>query len=609
MDVTEETNSTGGIELSEKARNLPDKPGVYIMKSSKKRIIYVGKAKSLKKRVRSYFMPDRDIKTRMLMENAVDLEFIITRNEYEALILENNLIKQWSPRFNINLKDGKTYPVIRITNEPFPRVFRTRRIIFDGSEYYGPFPDVGTLDLYMTFIRRMFPLRHCKGALRKRQHPCLYYHIKQCSAPCCGLITESEYAKTVDGVRKLLTGKVSEIKAELDDKMRIAAADFRYEEAAVYRDQMQTLDHFTELQRVVDFSRGARDYIGFYTLNTLCTFVVLKHREGNISGREIYQTRLYSNDEDALVQFILQYYGAMSNNLLPSAVFLPIQTDTDVLSSFFNEKMGKKIEVRIPAKGEHFEIVNSAIENAKQDIEVRKSGLTMSESLEELRKVLGIEKTPLRIEGFDISHLGGRHTVASMVSFENGLPDKGSYRYFKMKSLEDGRIDDYESIREAVARRYTRVINDDLSKPDLILIDGGKGQLNAALGILKALGLGEIPVLGLAKKNEEIFTPQRENPIILERTSSALRILTAVRDESHRFATGLNKRLRKKSVTRLLLEEIPGIGPKKSTMLLKRFGSIKAIISTEPAILAKSAKIKEESAVGLIEYLKSVYRE
>jgi excinuclease ABC subunit C len=600
MDDIEASNETG--DLAAKAALFPDKPGVYIFKNEKRRIIYVGKAKSLKKRIRSYFVPGKDVKTAFLMEAARELDFILTRNEYEALVLENNLIKQWSPRFNIRLKDGKTYPVIRITNETFPRVFKTRRIMLDGSEYYGPFPDGSRIDLYMSVIRRMFPLRRCKGPFRKREHPCLYYYIKQSSCPCCGLITEEEYAKLVDGVRKLLAGRTAEIKSELEESMRKAATLMKYEEAAMYRDRLAVLEHVSGIQQVVDLESGTSDYIGFYTLNTLCTYVVLKVRSGNIAGKEVFQTGLYTTEEDALLQFILQYYGKM--NQRPSALYLPIETDTDAVESFFREKLGKKVRVLVPKKGKHAGIVNTAIENAREDVELAPGGPASTGALEELKNVLGLPSLPARIEGFDISHLAGKHTVASMVSFHNGKPDKASYRHFTMKSLDPGTIDDFESIREAVARRYTRVINEGEPAPDLVLIDGGIGQANAASHILRAMGLGHVPCVGLAKKNEEIFFPGNEVPLVLERTSSALRVLQAVRDESHRFATGLNKRLRKKSASRLSLEKVEGIGPKKSAALLAHFGSLAGVLNATIEEIESVAKIGGETAKLLIEFLK-----
>jgi excinuclease ABC subunit C len=604
MDQMANQQTTSTNELLEKASLFPDKPGVYLMKNEKKKIIYVGKAKSLKNRIRSYFS-SMDPKTRLLMEAARDLDFIITRNEYEALVLENNLIKQWSPFYNIKLKDGKTYPMIRITNEQFPRVFKTRRIILDGSEYYGPFPDGSRIDLYMNIIRKMFPLRRCKGPLKKRSHPCLYYHIKQCSGACCGLITKEKYGEIISGVRKLLSGKSSEIKADLEASMKEAAETLRYEEAAIFRDRLSVFEHVGEIQHTIDLNEDALDYIGFYTTGTLCTYVVLKVRSGNIAGKEVYQTRHYTTDEDALVQFILQYYGKL--NLSPKSIFIPINTDTDQIESFFREKLGKRVHIRVPERGKHRHIVDKAIENAREDIELRKQGLSSTGALEELRIVLGLETVPATIEGFDISHLSGKFTVASMVAFEHGRPDKGSYRYFKIKSLGEGRVDDFESIREAVARRYTRVINEGERKPDLVLIDGGLGQVNAATHILKALGLTEIACIGLAKKNEEIYFPGKDKPLVLERTSSALHILQAVRDESHRFATGLSKRLRKKSISRLVLEKIEGIGPKKSVMLLKKFGSVKGIMDASIEEIEKEGKIGRDTANNLVSYLKNEY--
>jgi excinuclease ABC subunit C len=589
-------------DIEKKAALFPDKPGLYIMKNEKKKIIYVGKAKSLKKRIRSYFNSGTGIKTQALMDSVRELDFIITRNEYEALILENNLIKQWYPHFNIRLKDGKTYPMIRITNEPFPRVFKTRRIILDGSEYYAPFPDGSRVDLYMDIIHKLFPLRRCKGAVGSRKYPCLYYHMKLCSGACAGLISEEKYDELVAGVRKLLGGKTADLKAELELNMKASSDAMKYEDAARYRDSIATLDHVSEVQKVVDFHGAASDYVGFYTLGSQCTYVVLKVRSGNIAGKEVFQTNHYTTDEDALVQFVLQYYSSI--NLHPDILYLPIETDTEAIESFFVEKCGKKVSVRVPLRGRHLEIANMAILNAREDLELAKQGALVSGALEELKNVLRLPALPVRIEGFDISHLSGKFTVASMVSFENGKPDKGSYRYFKMRTLPEGRTDDYESIREAVARRYSNVINEDEKKPDLVVIDGGLGQVNAASHILRSLGLSEIPCIGLAKKNEEIYFPAREIPLTLERTSSALHILIAVRDESHRFATGLNKRLRKKSLSKLALENVKGIGTKKSAILLRQFGSLDNIMNASIEEIRNKAKISDEAARSLIDYLR-----
>jgi excinuclease ABC subunit C len=590
------------LYLKQKIDGLPDKPGVYIFKNQKKKIIYIGKAISLRKRLKSYLTGERDIKTQILMERASDLEVIITRNEYEALLLENSLIKQWVPRFNINLKDGKSYPVIRITNEPFPRVFRTRRIIFDGSQYYGPFPSVNQIDHYLLLIEHYFPLRKCKGKLRKRKHPCLYYHIKRCSAPCCNRITREEYNLIVQRIRKLLSGKTGDLLSELQNKMEEASGRMEYECAVWYRDQMHAIAHVKEVQKVVDIHQEARDYIGSASRQNLCTFVVLQYRSGILSGRELYPVEFYSTEAEALVQFIMQYYDKVQT--IPSIIYLPDKIEDDgSLQSYFREK-GMRVHVRFPRKGKHLTIINTVEENAREDIENRIRKLGSLKALEELKRVLGMKRLPSRIEGFDISHLAGEYTVGSLVSFVGGLADRSAYRYFKIRSLKNGQIDDYEALREVVARRYSRVVNENLTRPDLILIDGGKGQLSSVYRILKALDLAHIPVIGLAKKNEEIFIPEKKNPLVLAQSSSALKLLQAVRDESHRFAISLNRRLRKKSVSHSILENIKGIGQGRSSILLNTFGSIQNIINAGTEALSQAVRIPIKTAEEVIRVLK-----
>ncbi|MBN2536306.1 MAG: excinuclease ABC subunit UvrC [Spirochaetales bacterium] len=592
-------------ELAAQIADLPDKPGVYLFKNKKKKIIYIGKARNLKKRIRSYFTGDKDIKTQTLKNFIYEIEVVITRNEYEALLLENSLIKQWKPRYNINLKDGKSYPVIRITHDEFPGVFRTRRLFFDGSDYFGPFPSANQIDLYLEIIEHYFPLRKCKGTLKKKDHPCLYYHIKRCMGPCCGKISEQEYLETVKKIKQLLSGKIKELIIELRKKMADASDRFDYEKAAQFRDQIYAVEHVKEVQSVVDTQKQAKDYIGFAVKEHLCSFVVLQHRGGIIAGREIYSLEFYTGKEEALLQFVLQYYSSIQ--FIPDELFLPVETDYDTITSFLLETAGKKISVKTPQKGKHVKIIKMAEENAKEDIENRIKKLDLKKTIDELRITLCLAHRPSRIEGFDISHIAGEYTVGSMVSFLNGLADKSSYRYFKIRRLKPGEVDDYESIREVIARRYTRVLNENLKKPDLILIDGGKGQVSAAFSILHKLGMDTIPLIGLAKKNEEIFFPGEKPPLVLDKSSPSLRLLQAVRDESHRFAISLNKKLRKKSISHSLLEKIKGIGPKKSIKLLKEFGSIRKIVEAGPGKVAEAIKLPREKAEEVITELKGLY--
>ena len=593
--------------MEDKLAALPDKPGVYIMKNRNKRIIYVGKAISLKKRVRSYFTGEKDIKTRILVENIADIEFIITSNEQEALLLENNLIKQWKPRFNINLKDGKTYPVIRITNEPYPRIFRTRRIVLDGSLYYGPYPNSNQVDIYLHILEGIYPLRKCKGhALKKRTSPCLYYHIHRCNAACCGYISQEEYREEVNKIRKLLSGNSRELIVEYEKKMAEASQAQEYEKAAGLRDQLFAIKHFSETQKIVDFKQEARDYIGFYTEEIQGAFIILQMRDGKLIGREIFRTEIYAKPEEALVQFFLQYYGQI--NIIPERIFLPLEVDISQLEYFLskNAEKDKKVKVIIPKRGRHLKLIIMANENARAAVKEQALSEKDNKAVEQLQNLLELKSPPKRIEGFDISHLAGKNMVGSMVSFFNGRPDKKAYRYFRIKSLQNRQIDDYEALRESVARRYTRVLNENLERPDLILIDGGKGQLHAALEILKALGLDDIPVISLAKKHEEIFRVDAEEPLMAEKSHPGLRLLQAVRDESHRFGIKLNRQLSQKELATSVFEHIKGIGKKKSRDLIVKYGSVENILKDTPENIAVMAGINEETARELINYLKQI---
>ena len=587
------------LELKKKARNFPINPGVYLMKDADETIVYVGKAKILKNRVRSYFSGDKDVKTRVMLSKVRSLEYIVTNTEYEALLLENNLIKQWKPKYNINLKDGKTYPVIRITNEEFPRVFRTRRIIEDGSQYFGPFPDVRSIDRYLEIIERLFPLRKCRGPLKERKSPCLYYYMGRCAAPCSGKISREDYAEHVEKIKKLLSGETKELITDLEVKMRNAVEELNFEKAAYYRDSIQAVTSL-EQQQVVDFDPEVRDYIGFVTRDESYSFVVFQMRGGKLLGRDVFRTESLASDTETLEQFIVQYYSSIQT--VPVRLFVPLPIDSEVIGEFFRTSLGSDVQVLLPESGRDRSILNLAAENARQDLDKQYEERGETPGLKELQKALGLAKFPMRIEGFDIAQLNGKFPVASMVSFLNGRPEKAKYRKFHMKTL-NGQIDDFESMREVVARRYTRVMNEGLEQPDLILIDGGKGQVNAAVSVLELLGL-KISVAGLAKRNEEVFLPGRKDPVILPEGSSALRVLQYVRDESHRFATSFNQKLRQKTVSFSLLESVPGIGKKRSKKLLEEFGSVAGILEKTADEIAGRTGIGLTTAEQLLELLK-----
>jgi excinuclease ABC subunit C len=585
-------------------REYPDQPGVYIMKDAQGKIIYVGKARSLRNRVRSYFAGEKDIKTRFLLANMSDIEVIITNTEYEALLLENNLIKQWTPQYNIDLKDGKTYPVIRLTAEEFPRVYRTRRMVFDGSEYFGPFPKPQQIDLYLRLIERHFPLCKYRGSQKKRAYPCLNYHMGRCAGACCGKITREEYLKIVDGVRKLLSGRAEELLRDLKDKMKAASDEQEFERAAKLRDQIQAIEEMSTDQRVMEFTEEDRDYIALAPRAETLVFVVLQVRAGKLLGKEVFNASEYSPDEEALSHFVARYYA--ERKTVPQAVYVSREVDAEILSTFLRDLAGRQITVKIPQRGKHTQLLAMAEANAREEAAKAARGAEMTAALEGLRLDLGLAAAPRSIEGFDIAHLEGTDTVASMVRFTDGRPDRRLYRAFNIRSLS-GKIDDFESIREAVARRYSRVVNEELERPDLILIDGGKGQLSAALGILRGLGLQEIPVIGLAKKNEEIFLPGRERPLVLDEASPSLRILEAVRNESHRFATTLNKKKRARRVALTMLEGVPGIGQMRSKRLMEVFGSVEAIMAASVEDIQKRAAIPRDSAAMLLARLSERY--
>ena len=577
--------------LRETAKQAPASPGVYLWKDAEGEILYVGKAISVKDRLASYFSSRRDAKTRLLVSKAETLEWILTATEYEALLLENNLIKRHAPRYNINLKDGKTYPSIRITNEEFPRIFRTRRIVNDGSRYFGPFPSADVIDRYMDLIRRLFPLRRCKR-MRKRATPCMYYHIGRCSAPCAGKISREDYLVQVERVAALLSGQSDQLATTLRVDMEAAATALQFEKAAAIRDSINAIEAFRTDSGIVDFAQGDRDYLAWEADGSLITFVVFQTREGKLVGRDLFRERHFGATPEAAAEFLAAYYNL--SRMPPPELFVKDDQGLELAADYLRRELGAVFELRTPHEKRHEAALAMATYNAKEDLVKRRREAGDVEAVEALREALGLDELPELIEGFDIAQLSGKHTVASLVSFRNGAPEKKNYRIFKIRSL-DGAIDDFGAMREVAARHYTAVANGDAEIPDLVLIDGGQGQVNAAGAILDALGL-EIPVVGLAKENEELWPRGSKTPIVLPKDSLALRLVVAVRDEAHRFATGMNQRLRGKTVGFPVLEAVKGVGPGKARKLMDSFGSLRAVAEAEPAYLAKSVGLKTETA-------------
>lgn len=576
------------ISPKDQAKGFPHLPGVYMMKDTSGKIIYVGKAKDLHNRVTSYFLSGRDVKTSFLVSKIDIIEFIITGNDYEALVLENNLIKKYNPHYNISLKDGKSYPLIRITNEAFPKVFKTRRIIQDGSEYFGPYPDAGRLTQYLDLVDRLFPLRKCGIPLRKRYAPCLYYHIGRCCGPCANLVTEEQYRAYIVKIRAFLQGKDDELIRQVKDDMMQASKEMKYEQAIEKRELLVALESVTKAQQVQDFATESRDYAACEMRMHLATVSIMQMRDGKLMGRALYRAETFGDETETLLNFLVQYYADGSD--LPQQLYVSHEIDIELIRTFFAQELKVGVEVSIPREGKHFRVLRMAAENASRDVEKRLKTQENPEALEELQEVLALENLPRRIEGFDIAHLAGKYTVASLISFWDGNPDQKNYRRFNIVGL-GGKIDDYGAIREAVTRRYTRQIREKQSLPDLIMVDGGKGQADTAREALALLGLEELPVVGLAGEYEDIYFPDDRPPLRLPEASAALKVLQAVRDETHRFATSLNQQQRSREATFSLLESIQGVGPVRSKRLMQTFITLEALLSAPAEEIAHQANI------------------
>lgn len=572
------------------------------MKDMDDNVIYVGKAKNLKRRVSSYFLPNRDLKTTCLVEKIDHIDYIITGNEYEALVLENNLIKKYTPHYNILLKDGKSYPVIRITNEDFPRIFKTRRIIKDGSKYYGPYAKLGELNTYLDLVAKSFPLRLCSGPLSKRKEACLYYHIGRCCAPCINKISKEEYGKYIRACEDFLSGDDASLIKQVEKEMYDASKRLDFETAAKKRDILEALKGVQSNQMVQDWNdEESKDYVAIEMRSYLTTISIMQFRNGSLIGKALYRSESLGDETETLFSFIVQYYS--DGESLPHEIYVSHEIDASLIERFFDENYSHRVKVLLPRDGKHYRILRLAQENATRDIEKRLKETDNTPALEILRKELSLERLPRHIEGFDIAQLSGKYTVASLIVFRDGNPSRSEYRHFSIKSLE-GKIDDFESMREAVSRRYSRLLAENAELPDLLMIDGGKGQVNAVLEILEALGIADrIPVIGLAKEHEELVPPRDGETIRLPHSNEGLRVLIAVRDECHRFATSFNQRMRSKEASFSLLESIEGMGKKRSERVMKAFGSVERILSLSPEELSKGASIPLDVARRILHKL------
>jgi excinuclease ABC subunit C len=559
---------------------LPDRPGVYLMRDDKGKIIYVGKAVVLKNRVRSYFrnLAAHTPKVKAMVAKIDDIETIVTDNELEALILECNLIKEHRPRYNISLKDDKSYPYLKVTvQEQYPRIYVTRRVIRDGAKYYGPYADAGALHATVKLVRELFPLRNCRKMNPDR--PCLQYHIKRCLAPCAGYISSEDYGKMINAVLMLVEGRTNEVVKDLKQRMKEAAEDYNFEEAARLRDQLHAVDRLNEQQKAVT-SGGDQDAIALASDDTGTCLQIFFVRSGKLVGRDSYFLSAENKEtkEEIITAFLKQYY--LDATFVPREILLPVlpeKEELDLLTEWLTEKAKRKVELLKPQKGLKYELLKMVAENAEKNLaeRLRKGQISLKseeQAAEDLRLALSLPQTLDRIDCFDISHTQGSETVASMVVFRDGKPSKQDYRRYKIRSTE-GKPDDFKSMQEVVYRRY-RDIKD---LPSLVIIDGGKGQLSSALEVIRGLGLHELPVIGLAKREEEIFVEGAHESILLSKDSDALKLIQRIRDEAHRFAITYHRKLRGKRNLVSILDHIEGIGPKRRQALWKHFGSLEAI--------------------------------
>jgi len=588
-------------ELKAKLKHLPNRPGVYLMKDASGELLYVGKAKSLRSRVRSYFSSSHDtsLKTREMVRRIADFETIVVGSEAEALILENNLIKENRPRFNINLKDDKTYPYIKVTvQERFPRVLVTRRLERDGARYFGPYTDVRRMRQALEVVKKLYTVRSCHYDLPNEvpARPCLDYHIGRCRAPCVAFQPEEEYQGMIEEILDILSGHTRRAAERIREQMHEAAAAMDFERAAELRDALSSLEALEARQTVVSVEGGDRDVVGLARDGSDACGVVMRIREGKLLGREAqFLTDLDGEEDEAvLATFATRHYtvrSATEGEELPPEVFFPLDfEDRPVLEALLRERAGHAVRTHVPRRGEKARVVELAEQNARHLLEEWKllgnaATQRAPDALYELQEVLELSSVPRVVVCFDISHTQGTETVASAVVFENGEPAKGEYRKFRIQG-EWGN-DDFRSMHEVVTRYFRRRLDEEKPLPDLAVIDGGKGQLGAALKALEALDLGQQAVVSLAKKEEEVFVPGRAGSIRLPRRSQALRMLQRLRDEAHRFAITYNRKLRTKRTVRSELADIPGVGPARQRQLLGRFGSMRAVgQATEEEIAA-----------------------
>jgi len=581
------------VALKEKLETLPVKPGVYLFKDKDGTVLYVGKARVLRDRVRSYFQASRPIDPNRgdLVGAVADVDLVLTDSEMEALALENNFIKRHRPRYNVLLRDDKNHPYLKLTlGEEYPRMYVVRRPLDDENAYGGPYIPASMARRTSALVRKVFGIRSCKEELNgRRPRPCLQYQIKRCLAPCVSEIcTIERYRQSAEDARLFLEGRTEEVVRRLRTEMEEAAAGDRFEEAASLRDQVLTLERLETPQKITTTDIDERDLFGAYADWGRAALQVFSVREGKVVGRESFLLDHVAEPETLLSSAIQQFYA--DNRYVPREVLVAQELpDRELLGEWLSNRRGSAVRIRVPQRGEKVRLLDLVQRNARLafDLEWRHPRKQSEEILRALRDLLDLEVEPRRIECFDISNIQGADTVASMVVFENGLAKKSDYRKFKIRGL-GGEPDDFAAMREVVSRRYRRLLEEGKELPDLVLIDGGPGQLSAATAALEELGLGDQPVASLAKREEQIFVPGREQPIELPRTSPVLQFVQRVRDEAHRFAVGYHRKTRGRRTLHSQLDDIPGVGPTKRRKLLTRFGSLRGVRGASLAELASA---------------------
>jgi excinuclease ABC subunit C len=608
---------------SEKLANLPSRPGVYLMRDERGKVIYVGKAKDLHARVRAYFhSPDGRCQVEFLVRRVADIETLVTGNDKEALILENNLIKQYKPRYNIRLKDDKSYLSIKVTTQhPWPRIFTTRKIVKDGNRYFGPFSSAVAARETLAIIEKHFLLRNCtEHNFKNRSRPCLQYQIKRCLAPCVLPVSQEEYRERVRQAILFIEGRQNQLLAELKQRMAAKSEALEFEAAAKIRDQIQAVEKTLEKQRMVAHWGSDQDVFGLYREGGFIEVQVLFVRQGKLTGSQSYslEDREFP-DEEVMAALLTQFY--QGHRFIPDEILLPVELeDSEVREEYLRENKGKRVSIFSPQRGDKKELVEMARQNARQSFSERHDQEKARETmLQELQLRLRLRNYPQRIECFDISMLHGAHAVGSMVTFVNGEPDKSRYRHYRIRSIDaSSGGDDFGMMLEVLKRRFTRGKSEE-DLPDLVVVDGGKGQLAMALAAMAEVGVKGVEAVGLAKmrvqsaprsaeierSEERVFLPRQSNPVILKRNSNALFLLQRVRDEAHRFAITHHKKLRTRQTLFSALDGIPGVGGARKRALLRAFGSIKRIEEATLEELLKVPSMNEKTAREILQSLRA----